>query len=172
MRVFLTGFMAAGKTTVGRELARLLNAEFVDLDDAIVEAAGKSVSRIFEESGEEEFRRLERETLVSVMARAVDPLVVATGGGAMEATHNRRLMRQAGVIVWLDVPFEVLSSRLATGSAERPKYGDEEHARRLYRRRRRFYARADHQVVIEPDMEPEEAASKILARLERNECDT
>ena len=173
MRVFLTGFMASGKTTVGRALARLLEARFVDLDRAIEERAGASVREIFGRDGEEGFRRLEREELARVVAAGDDPLVVATGGGTIVDERNRRLMAENGRIVWLDPGFEVLSTRLTRAAAgERPLFSDREQARRLLERRLGAYRRADIRLEIAAAEGPHQVASRILDRLSDPKCDT
>lgn len=171
MRIFLTGFMASGKTTVGRELARLLGAAFVDLDREVEERAGASVPRIFARGGEEEFRRIERRALARAAA-AEGPTVVATGGGTIVDEANYRLMAAAGRIVWLDPDFEVLSARLAASAGKRPLYGDREQARRLLDRRRPAYRRADHRLAIAAGESPREVASRILGLLGDPPCDT
>lgn len=173
MRIFLTGFMAAGKTTVGRELAALLGASFIDLDRAIEEHAGASVAEIFSRDGEDGFRRLEREALERVTAAGADPLVVATGGGTMTDERNRRLMAESGLVVWLDPDFEVLSDRLTRAVAgERPLFHDPEQARRLLERRRGDYRHADVHLRIEATEDPRGVASRILERLDDPTCDT
>ena len=90
-RIFLVGSMASGKTTVGRALARMLSWRFIDLDECIEARVGKSISAIFNDSGEAAFRRLESECLRELMSQ--EGLVVATGGGAMEDAANRELIR-------------------------------------------------------------------------------
>lgn len=172
MRIFLTGFMAAGKTTVGRELAALLEARFVDLDGTIEEHAGASVARIFSCDGEDRFRRLERETLERVTAAGGDPLVVATGGGTMTDERNRRLMAESGLVVWLDPDFEILSDRLTRAAAgERPLFRDPQQARRLLERRRGDYRHADVRLEIAADEGPRDVAARILERLNDPACD-
>src|SRR5438045_8658642 len=94
-RVALVGFMGAGKTTVGRELARRLRWEFIDLDDVIVAAEGRSVGAIFRDSGEPAFRRAEAAALREVLrAPASGGLVLALGGGAYVQPRNAALLRQ------------------------------------------------------------------------------
>ncbi len=173
MRIFLTGFMAAGKTTVGRELADLMKARFVDLDRVVEERAGASVRRIFARDGEARFRRLEHEALAGLTAGDEIALVVATGGGTMSDSRNRRLMADSGRTVWLDPGFEVLSARLTAAAAgERPLFRDRQQARRLLAQRREDYRQADIHVEITPGESPREVASRILERLGGDRCDT
>ncbi|MCY4653721.1 MAG: shikimate kinase, partial [Dehalococcoidia bacterium] len=95
--VFITGFSGAGKTTIGRESARLLGWTFVDTDDEIVASLGMAIEEIFSRHGEDEFRRIERETLERV-ARA-DGQIVSTGGGIIMDERNRAVMEANGVVV-------------------------------------------------------------------------
>ncbi len=107
--VFLIGFMGSGKTAVGGELAALLDIPFVDLDDVIEAAAGKSIPEIFAESGEEHFRRLERSALAEVAASPA--AVVATGGGAPCHDGGLELMRERGMVIALTAPLDELLER-------------------------------------------------------------
>lgn len=173
MRIFLTGFMAAGKSTVGRELAARLGGRFVDLDSAIEKRAGASVRTIFARDGEAHFRRLEREELARVAPAGSDPLVVATGGGTITDDGNRRIMAENGTIVWLDPEFAVLSSRLKGAPAgERPLFRDLDEARRLLERRRSAYRRADLHLEITAAEDPRQVAARILDLLSDPKCDT
>src|SRR5689334_23190909 len=115
--VFLTGFMATGKTAVGRALARRLGRRFVDLDEAVERASGIAVAEIFARFGEVGFRERERETLVSLCAD--DDAVVATGGGSVLDPRNRRAMRASGTIVCLTAPPQAILVRAGSG-ADRP----------------------------------------------------
>ncbi len=107
--IFLVGMMGAGKTTVGKALARRLDREFVDTDRVLVERTGVPVATIFEIEGEEGFRRRETTLLEELAARR--DCVIATGGGAVLSEHNRRLMRQAGTVVYLRARVESLWER-------------------------------------------------------------
>src|SRR6266704_3477288 len=100
--VFLVGFMGAGKTTVGRVLARLLRWDFLDLDEQIVAADRRAIAQIFAQEGEAYFRRLEREVLASLGSRA--RMVVACGGGTYANDESRRLIDRMGRVVWIQVP--------------------------------------------------------------------
>ena len=156
--IFLVGFMGAGKTTVGRELAPCLNYDFVDLDDLIEERMGMSVQAIFARLGEAEFRRAESKVLEN--SRDMTRTVVALGGGAYVAEANRDLMREMGTTIWLDCPLEVCLSRLGEDPS-RPVLGSEPEMRELLDRRRAAYVMADHVVEV-GTATPEEVASEIL----------
>ncbi|HEX8186305.1 MAG TPA: shikimate kinase, partial [Blastocatellia bacterium] len=108
--IFLVGFMGAGKTTVGRALAQQLNYGFSDLDELIEERAGISIERIFSESGEAEFRRLETEAIQG--CREYRRTVIALGGGAYVSDRNRDLIREIGRTVWLDCPLDICLARI------------------------------------------------------------
>lgn len=107
--VFLVGMMGAGKTTLGKALARRLEREFLDTDRVLVERTGVPVATIFEIEGEDGFRR--RESLVLAELAARDDCVVATGGGAVLVEANRELMRSHGTVVYLRARIESLWER-------------------------------------------------------------
>ena len=156
--VFLVGFMGAGKTTVGKVLAPLLDYEFVDLDDVIEERMGMSVQTIFARLGEAEFRRAESEALETCGERF--RTVVALGGGAYMAESNRKLLREMGTTIWLDCPLEVCLSRLGADPS-RPVLGSMPEMEALLARRRDAYWMAD--LVVEVgNASPEEVATQIV----------
>jgi shikimate kinase len=171
MHVYLTGFMGAGKSTVGLFLARLLAWPFHDLDEEIEAAAGMTVAQIFESHGEAVFRDLESRTLESLDDRV--PAVVALGGGTLTAAANRRWIGERGVLIWLDVPIEVLLDRL-TGQEQdrRPLYSSETETKRLYRQRLSDYRDADLQIGISSADSAEQVAAGIRQILERHGCGT
>ena len=109
--VALVGLMGAGKTTVGRRLAQALALPFVDADEAIVTAAGRSIEDIFAERGECEFRRGERQVIARLLAGPVH--VLATGGGAFINPGTRALMKEQAITIWLRAPLDVLMRRVS-----------------------------------------------------------
>jgi 3-dehydroquinate synthase len=105
--IVITGFMGTGKSAVGQGVARRMGWQFVDMDDVIVERAGKSIPRIFDEDGEPAFRALESQVCADLSAQ--EGLVIATGGGALVNPDNRRVMTRTGTVVCLNAsPDEIL----------------------------------------------------------------
>ena len=109
--LFLIGPMGAGKSTVGRHLADLLRMPFLDLDHEIEAHTGAAIGLIFELEGEAGFRKRESALLGELTAR--NGLVLATGGGAVLSTDNRRMLRERGYVIWLDAGIEAQLARLA-----------------------------------------------------------
>lgn len=160
--IYLVGFMASGKTTIGRWLADQLGWRFADLDQDIEAAQGISIADIFDTRGEEEFRKIEDEA-VRRRVRQVQfgqPMVLALGGGAFTSEANRDLLTEHGVTIWLDCPFESVRRRVE-GGRDRPLARDPETFRQLYEDRRTAYQRAEYRIPIEGD-DPETAVAAIL----------
>lgn len=117
--IILIGFMGAGKTTVGKKLARRLNTDFVDTDDMVEEQTGQKISDIFAEKGEPYFRRLETEMLRKLTKRQ-ERCVIAVGGGLPMQEENRPLLKELGTVVFLEADIETLVYRLRNDT-KRPK---------------------------------------------------
>ena len=117
-RIFLIGYMGAGKTTLGKAFAREMNLSFVDQDWYIEERFHKTVQEIFEERGEQGFRELERQMLHEIAE--FENVVISTGGGAPCFYDNMEFMNQKGETVFLNVAPDVLFSRLKIASQNRP----------------------------------------------------
>ena len=117
-RIFLIGYMGAGKTTLGKAFAREMNLSFVDQDWYIEERFHKTVQEIFAERGEQGFRELERQMLHEIAE--FENVVISTGGGAPCFYDNMDFMNQKGDTVFLNVTPEVLFSRLKMASQNRP----------------------------------------------------
>ncbi|MGE5275426.1 MAG: thiamine phosphate synthase [Acidobacteriota bacterium] len=162
-RVYLVGFMGSGKTAIGRRLAARLAVPFVDVDAEIERASGLTVRALFEESGEPAFR--EREAVFLAGTESLANAVVATGGGAYIPEANRRAMRRLGRVVFLDVPFPVLSERLA-GKTDRPLFQSVEQAARLFAQRDPFYRMGSLRVILQGTETLDEAADRVLCALE------
>ena len=111
--VFMVGPMGSGKSTVGRHLAKLLGYDFIDSDAEIEARAGADIPWIFDVEGEAGFRR--RETAVLLDLGTLQHVVIATGGGAILAEHNRQVMADSGVVVFLNVSVAQQLKRIGSG---------------------------------------------------------
>ena len=163
--VFLVGFMGAGKSRVGRALARRLGWRFLDLDRRVEARSGRSIARMFRDSGEAAFRRAETEELQKLLRelRHSRGSVVALGGGVPAQPANRRLLR-GRMTVFLDVPVGTLWQRCRAGRGTRPLAKDAGRFRRLYVARRPRYLAAALQ-VREAGRSPQQLAAEIARRL-------
>ncbi|MBI5017420.1 MAG: shikimate kinase [Deltaproteobacteria bacterium] len=158
--LILTGFMGAGKTATGRALSDLLGWDFVDLDEEVEAAAGKSIPAIFAEDGEARFRDLESEALAGVLVRR--RTVVATGGGVLVRGENRKLLEGRRVYYLHVSPGECLR-RLRASPVSRPLLAGpdpEAAATRIYQGRRALYESVGRRVETE-GRTPEEVAAGI-----------
>lgn len=163
--IVLVGLMGVGKSTVGRRLANLLRKDFVDADEAIEEAAQRTISEIFEEFGEAYFRDGERR----VIARLIEEHsgVIATGGGAFVDSDTRSLILERAIAVWIDCDIDTLVERTSRRNT-RPllKQGDpHEVLTRLLEQRRPFYSQA-HLHVESNDGPHMDTAMTILEGLD------
>lgn len=118
MVIFLIGYMASGKTTLGIELAKSLSLPFIDLDEYIESKEGKTVSEIFAENGEFYFRKLEHDCLEEVSCTL--NAVVSTGGGLPCFNDNMHLINNSGISIYLEANIEVLVDRLLIMGETRP----------------------------------------------------
>ena len=160
--IYLVGFMASGKSTIGRLLAHRMGWSFFDTDGEIEAAEKTTVAEIFDHRGEAEFRRIESEILRQ-HAKWIErgrPAVLALGGGAFVQPENRSLLENHGVSIWLDCPFEMIQRRVVHAS-HRPLARDPEKFAALYQMRRKDYALADIHVAISSD-DPAIAVETIL----------
>jgi shikimate kinase len=160
-RIYLVGFMGAGKSTVGRELSVKLRRPFLDLDTEIEKSAKLPVREIFARFGEPHFRQLEREHLqrISEIPRAI----IALGGGAYIDAENRAIVDATGVAVWLDTSLAAVKERVRPDGS-RPLLADAERARRLYTERLPSYRLARIHVLTDnrlPDVIAEEIVQKV-----------
>ncbi len=160
-KVFFTGFMGAGKTSVGSSLSGILNMRFHDLDSMLAERHSVGIEEIISSFGEPEFRRLESELLAEICSLP-GAAVVSTGGGAVVATANRRAMEQCGVVIYLKARMETLMRRIS-GDTPRPLLKVEDpcsKAAELFSARERFYKTAGF--TIETDgFSSREVADKV-----------
>jgi len=163
--IALVGLPGVGKSSVGRRLAAALDLPFRDADEEVEKAAGRSISEIFAERGEDEFREGERRVIARLLDEA--PHVLATGGGAFMHAETRRLIGEKAVSVWLKADVDLLARRVARKS-NRPllRGGDpREKLEALARVREPQFALAD--ITVEPLDSPHQATvSAILQALE------
>ncbi|HUD21727.1 MAG TPA: shikimate kinase [Acidobacteriaceae bacterium] len=169
-RLVLTGFMGAGKTTVGRLLAARLNWEFLDLDAYVETRTGLTIPSIFSTHGEARFRQLESTALASALGRS--RLVLALGGGAPEVLTNRLLLEQtpATSTIFLDAPFPALFDRcmmqaLNPGSTDRPVLADPAAAEARFLVRQPIYRRLARLTLDTSSLTPEQTVTALLNRL-------
>ncbi len=123
MRIFLIGFMGAGKTHWGKQVANRMGLPFHDLDELVVAQEGKSIADIFSENGEEYFRLAEKQILEELVERE-DSMIISCGGGTPCFFNNIDFMKRYGIVVWLNTHVEVILQRLlkeknASPAAER-----------------------------------------------------
>jgi shikimate kinase len=169
MRIYLTGFMGCGKTTVGRLLAQRLGVLFNYHHLEIERRVGMTVREIFERQGEAAFRQMEAETLGWTLA--LPAAVVALGGGTMAFEANAGVIGAQGLSVWINPAFATIASRIGgRGKADRPLFKDESQALALYRERLPAYRRADLTVDVAPDEGPEEIAARIALLIGNLRC--
>ncbi len=164
-RLVLTGFMGAGKSTVGRLLASHLGWQFLDLDSHLENRTGATIPELFSRHGEAHFRRLESTALASALGRS--HVVLALGGGTPEDLTNRLLIEQtpSTFTIFLDAPFSTLFDRCMLQEISRPVLADPETAALRFERRRPLYARLSRLVVETSGLSPEETAKAILDEL-------
>ena len=161
--LYLVGFMASGKSTVGPAVAEELGWSFSDIDNEIERHEGKTIAQIFSDYGEERFRHIESEELAKRVfsVQSGNPCVVATGGGAFAERRNWDIVENNGITVWLDCSLETVHRRLGGADATRPLSNDPDRMRTLYETRRPLYARADYHIDANCG-NPEDVKSQIL----------
>jgi shikimate kinase len=138
-KLYLVGFMGAGKTTVARAIGRRTGWRVDDIDERIEARERRSVASIFSHQGEPYFRQLEREALGELLP--IRHVVVATGGGTFVEPDNRVLMLADGAVAWLDLPLAQVIERVPA-DGRRPLASDRAQMEQLYTRRQLAYAQA------------------------------
>lgn len=171
VKIVLTGFMGAGKTTAGKRIAEKLGITFTDLDCEIERACGVSIKEIFASDGEESFRRIETKMLAEFLSRG-GSAIIATGGGAILREENRCLIDERGALtVFLHVPSEVVWARIRREN-HRPLAGDESESEtdrfmkvaRLYEARLPLYEK-HCDIRIAAEGQPDEVARDVISAL-------
>ncbi len=171
MIIALTGYMATGKTAVGKVLADLTGFDFVDLDDFIEAFTGISSAAIIRKYGERSLRVWENKALSELLMER-DDLVLALGGGTITEAFNLHLLKNYALLVFLDTPFTKIIARLKEVRGDRPmlimKNGklDERAVEAHYRKRLPLYEQA-HVRFINEENDPSEAAKRLLEQLKK-----
>lgn len=157
-KIYLVGFMAAGKSTVGKALAARLQWRAEDIDELIEARERRTIADIFQTRGETYFRSVERDILKLLLP--LRHVVVATGGGTFMDPENRAAITLDGVSVWLDVPLEELIARMPA-DGRRPLAADKAALERLFATRIAAYSTARYRVDA-AGARPEEVAERII----------
>ena len=160
--IYLIGFMGTGKTTVGTELAKQLHYSFYDSDQRVVERTGKSITELFEELGEDGFRKLEQEALQSL---PIEKGIIATGGGIILKEENRLYMKKTGYVIWLDASPEEIGKRLESDSS-RPLLSRDKtnQIKQLYYSRVDLYNHAADSRIVTDGKTVDEIIKEILTK--------
>ena len=164
LNVYLIGMMGAGKTTVGELLAQKLQYRFLDIDNIIETVSKKSINEIFAEAGEEGFRQLETEVLMQVSAYI--RTVISTGGGIILRQENWSYL-QEGMVIYLDVPVELLVKRLAHDQT-RPLLQNEDLTEKLTKLktvREALYQQADITIPVTEKDQTTDIVAEIIAKI-------
>lgn len=179
--IYLVGLPGAGKSTIGRELAKLLPGyEFVDLDELIESQQGKTIPEIISQYGEETFREIETRALSELAQsnKSDHPVIVATGGGIILRDQNRRIMRGSGLVIWIDITVRDAAKRILAGALQgqmRPLLYSQseeellERLKQLARERQPYYEQATLHFVAKSQGEAHtavELAEELLKALQ------
>ncbi|HKB78296.1 MAG TPA: shikimate kinase [Thermoanaerobaculia bacterium] len=170
MKIYLVGFMGAGKTTVGRALAERLDIPFFDLDELVEAAEKMSIKELFALQGEPFFRKRERDILRAT--RYLEDAVIATGGGTYTFEDNIQFIEAEGLSVYVSAPYALLRGRIGEKAAERPMFRDDVAAHDLFNERLRFYRMCDVTVEIREEETPGEIAERIVLELPKTFLDS
>jgi shikimate kinase len=163
--IVITGFMAAGKTSVATALAHDLGCRMIDLDYIISEHERRSVPALIKDGGEAGFREAEGRAL-GVVLKMNRARIIALGGGAWTMPANRTLIAEHNCFtVWLDAPFELCWQRIIGSEEVRPLAQDRETAERLYLERRPVYALAELHISATDEKSVEDLAAEIIKAL-------
>lgn len=163
--IFLCGMMGTGKSLVGKHLAKRLNFQFTDLDSEIESEAGMSIAQIFREKGESGFRDIEKKTLLHFVNRTNG--VVALGGGTLQNQQLVDLVKNSGILIFIDTPEEILLNRLKR-SKRRPMIHGLSHdelkqlIKKLLDERKPFYNQAH--IIISGDAANKESTAELIIK--------
>lgn len=166
--IVLTGFMMAGKSKIGHALAEIVDYAFIDTDELIVKAEKRDINSIFEQDGEEYFRRAESRIIKEISGK--ENYVISTGGGVVLKKENIENLRKSGVIVNLEITPEIIVGRIENEKASRPLIKDLDVGAVLEKleKRKPFYKNCDYSITVSDNKTPEEHAKIIMQILRRN----
>jgi len=170
MKIYVIGFMGAGKTTIGRELAARVDAPFFDLDELVESAEKMTIKDMFAQHGEPYFRKRERDILRST--HYLEKAVIATGGGTFTFEENIQFIQSEGLSVYLSAPYALLRSRIGDKAAERPLFRDDLATHELYTSRIRYYRMSDVTLEIREEETPAEIVERLLLELPKGFLDS
>ncbi len=166
--IVLTGFMASGKSTVGKEIANITKRPFIDTDELVEEEAGMTISEIFQNFGEKYFRDLE--TIACQAVGEESGIIIATGGGAVLRAENIEALRKNGLIFNLQMNEDLIAERLADAKSTRPLMSDElSKVIERFCQRKPFYENCDYKIPVWGGRTPLELAGEILKLFEVEE---
>ena len=165
--IFLIGMMACGKSITGPKLAQLLKYKFIDLDSIIEKVAKKSISKIFQEDGENKFRVYETKCLQEIIK--FPSIVVSTGGGVITKNENWGILRQ-GIVIWIDLEKKYAIERLKNEMNNRPLLVGREIEKsysEILHSRESLYQQADLRIKVQNE-NVEQVAKKIISELHKS----
>ena len=169
MKIFITGYMGSGKTSIGCLLAATCDARFVDMDELIESRSGMAITDIFRSQGEAAFRETEKEILHE-LAKCSESLVVATGGGTACFFDNMDVMNQNGATVYIKVSPDVLFERLRDEAQHRPLLAEQkdlkEYIAASLAERESFYQKAQYIIQVKPEDTDEDVCRNILRTIQ------
>ena len=160
-KIYLVGFLGAGKTTIARALGRVIGWRVEDLDERIETRERRTVAGIFAQHGELHFRQLERQMLTELLPER--HIIVATGGGTFAQADNQAVMLADGTVAWLDIPLARVIERVPA-DGRRPLAADRAQLEQLYSRRQLAYAHAH--VRVDATGPVSEVVERVLAWIE------
>lgn len=163
--IILVGYMGCGKTTVGKNLARICGYTFLDTDERIEEKQGRSISDIFATDGENAFRDMETECIREMLEENLEGMVISTGGGMVLREENRKLLKELGIVVLLKIEPETVYDRIK-GDTKRPLLQCEDpltRIREMMLQRAEYYEKAAHEIVQVDGKKQQEIAELIFS---------
>ena len=165
--LFLIGMMGSWKSTVGRELSKVMDMEFVDTDDAIEEINEMKMADIFKEFGEKRFREMEKAFFIE---KAKQPgQIFSTGGGIVLAKENRKVLQNNGICFFMDASPQTLADRIHN-TTKRPLLTDsdniEDRLQNIWQERIELYRNCAHHIIKTDELKPEQVLDEILKILE------